>query len=125
MNRVWQDLRASIEDTTVGYFQNIFHSRGVLDRAVQEVLGACSRRVTTEMNEELLGPYSNKEIWFALFQMHLSKTPGPDDMSPLFFQKNWHVVSHDVVNVVRSFLTSRRLLRDVCFTHVILIPKVN
>lgn len=109
-NGVWQDLRAGIEDTVVGYFQNIFHSRGVLDRVVHKVLEACSRRVTTKMNEELLRSYSEEEIQFALLYMHPSKAPGLDGMSPLFFQKFWHVVRHDVVNDVRSFLTFGRLL---------------
>ncbi|KAM1112706.1 hypothetical protein ACFX2B_044923 [Malus domestica] len=39
-----KDTRDGIEDTEVGYFQNIFQSRGVLDHAVQEVVGACSPR---------------------------------------------------------------------------------
>ncbi|CAN6556903.1 unnamed protein product [Malus baccata var. baccata] len=124
-NRVWQDSRVGIEGTVVGYFLNIFRSQGILDRAVQEVMRACSRHVTTEMNEELLRPYSKEEIQFALFQMHPSKAPGSDGMSPLFFYKFWHVVKHDVVNVVLFFLTSGRLLQEVCFTHVVLIPKVN
>ncbi|KAM1099875.1 hypothetical protein ACFX15_006188 [Malus domestica] len=37
-----KDSRVGIEGTVVGYFQNIFRSQGVLDRAVQEVMGACS-----------------------------------------------------------------------------------
>ncbi|KAM1788658.1 hypothetical protein ACFX11_038914 [Malus domestica] len=48
-----KDSRARIQSTVIGYFQNIFHSRGVLDNAVQEVIAACSQRVTPEMNAEL------------------------------------------------------------------------
>ncbi|KAM1933989.1 hypothetical protein ACFX15_018211 [Malus domestica] len=73
----------------------------------------------------LLKPYSDKEVRVAFFQMHPSKAPGLNGMSPLFFQKFWHVVKHDVVNAICSFLTSGRLLRKACFTHVVLIPKVN
>ncbi|KAM1259231.1 hypothetical protein FF1_038662 [Malus domestica] len=79
--------RAGIQSTVIGYFQNIFHSCGVLDNAVQEVIAACSQRVTPEMNAELLKPYSEEEVCVALFQMHTSKAPGPDGMLTLFFQK--------------------------------------
>ncbi|KAM2144184.1 hypothetical protein ACFX1R_047895 [Malus domestica] len=122
---VWQDSRAGIQSMVVGYFQNIFHSRGVLDNAVQEVITAYSQWVTPEMNAELLKPYSEEEVSVALFQMHPSKAPGSDGMPPLFFQTFCHVVKHDVVNAIRSFLTSGRVLREACFTHVVLIPKVN
>ncbi|KAM2153570.1 hypothetical protein ACFX1Q_045498 [Malus domestica] len=73
-----KDTRDGIEDTVVGYFHNIFQSRGVLDHAVQEVVGACSPRVTTDMNEDLFMPYSEEEICVALFQMYPSKVQGPD-----------------------------------------------
>ncbi|KAM1429495.1 hypothetical protein ACFX2I_045683 [Malus domestica] len=107
---VWQDSRVGIQSMVVGYFQNIFHSRGVLDNAVQEVMAAYSQRGTPEMNAELLKPYSEEEVSVALFQMHPSKASGSDGMPPLFFQTFWHVVKHDVVNVIRSFLTSGRVL---------------
>lgn len=50
-----------------------------------EVIGAVSQKVTPKMNEELLQPYSVEEIKVAVFQMHLSKSPRPDDMSPFFY----------------------------------------
>ncbi|KAM1450524.1 hypothetical protein ACFX2I_037752 [Malus domestica] len=58
-----KDSRAGIQSTVVGYFQNIFHSHGVLDNAVQEVMVSCSQRVTPEMNAKLLKPYSEEEAY--------------------------------------------------------------
>ena len=37
-----------------------------------------------------------EEVWRALMQMHPTKSPGPDGMSPLFFQKYWDVVGPQV-----------------------------
>ena len=45
------------------------------------------RRFTTEMNNFLLQSYTAEEVRQALFQMHPSKSPVPDGMSPFFFQK--------------------------------------
>ena len=119
------DSREGIEDTVVGYFQRIFKMHGVLNNALQEVLVAVSRRVTPEMNEVLLQLYSAKEIRVAVFQTHPSKLPGPDGMSPLFYQRFWHVVGLDVVEAVWSFLQSGHLGKEICYTHVVFVPKVN
>lgn len=89
---------------------------------MREVTDAVTPKVTPEMNAELFKPYSVEEIKVALF--HPSKVSKPDGMSPLFYQKFWHVVGADVVEFVRSFLVSGRLLREACFTHVVLFPKV-
>lgn len=56
--------------------------------------------------------------------MHPSKAPCRYGMSLLFYQQFWHIVGPDVVEVVGSFLSTGRLLREACFTHV-LVPKVN
>ena len=51
------------------------------------VLDLVDRVVTLDMNNTLLQPYTPDEVKQALFQMHPSKSPGPDGMSPFFFQK--------------------------------------
>ena len=61
----------------------------------------------------------------ALFSMHPSKAPGPDGMSPFFFQKYWHIVGPDVTGVVLSVLHFGRSLKKMNFTHIVLIPKKN
>ena len=35
----------------------------------------------------LTRPYMEEKVKTALFQMHPSKSPGPNGMSPFFFQK--------------------------------------
>ncbi|XP_070668956.1 uncharacterized protein [Malus domestica] len=47
---VWYDSREGINDMVVSYFQMIVKMQEVLNNALQEVLGAVSRRVTPEMN---------------------------------------------------------------------------
>ncbi|KAL0421132.1 UNVERIFIED_CONTAM: hypothetical protein Slati_3136100 [Sesamum latifolium] len=59
---------------------------------MEEVLVSLEERVTGAMNKELLRPYTPEEIVHALKQMHPLKSPGPDGMSHIFFQKYWDIV---------------------------------
>ena len=92
---------------------------------METVLDPVERLVTPNMNQQLLQPYTPEEIKRALFQMHPSKSPGPDGMSPFFFQKYWHIVGNNVVRAVLSVLNSGHLLHKMNYTHIILIPKKN
>ena len=50
-----------------------------------DVLAAVDRVVTREMVRDLVRPYMAEEVRTAIFQIHPSKEPGPDGMSPFFF----------------------------------------
>jgi hypothetical protein len=53
------------------------------------------------------------------------KSPGPNGMSSLFFQKIWHIIGSDVVNAISSVLTSGHMLNKINYTHITLIPKIK
>ena len=89
---------------------------------MERVIESVDHVVTEEMAQALVHPYT-KEVRTAFFQMLPSKSPGPDGMSPFFFQKFWHIVGNDVIAIVLSFLQSGRYLRKMNFTHIVLIPK--
>ena len=76
------------------------------------------------MNITLLQRYSSEEVKQALFQMHPSKSLGPDGMPPIFFQKYWHIVGQDVTIAILSVLNFG-LLHKMNFTHIVPIPKNN
>lgn len=77
------------------------------------------------MNVSLIAPYTDVEIKKAIFHMHPYKSSGPDDMSPFFYQKYWHVVHHDICFVVCHFLQMGCLFQQSNFTHLTLIPKIK
>ena len=77
------------------------------------------------MNSTLLQRYNPEEVKQALFQMHPSKAPRLDGMSPFFFQKFWHIVGQDVTTAVLSILNSGHMLQKMNYTHIVLIPKNN
>lgn len=75
------------------------------------------------MNENLLKVFSEDEITVTLKQMNPTKAPGPDGMTPIFFQKLWHVVGKDVTEAVLKALNSGQFLAEVNHTYITLIPK--
>lgn len=87
------------------------------------VLRTISPKVTVEMNQGLVAPFCDDEIKNALFQMHLTKAPGPDRMTPGFYQKHWAIVGHDICEGVRFLQSSGSMMSKINFTHVTLIPK--
>ena len=110
-----------METVIVDYFTKLFDSQGVID--VSEIMRAVTPKGTAVMNQELIRLVSNEEIKRALFQMHPTKAPGPDSMSPGFYQKHWETVGHDVCDGVRHILSSGHLLNKINQTHVTLILK--
>lgn len=75
------------------------------------------------MNESLRRPYEAYEVTKALFQMYPLKSPGPDGMSLIFYQKFWHIVGDSVTKIVLPFLKKGQFLKSINYTHIVLIPK--
>ena len=102
------------------YYKQLFTSSTSLD--MDAIIESVDRVVTKGMAQSLTHPYIEEEVKTTLFQMHPSKSPGHDGMSPFLFQKFWHIVGHDVTTVVLSILHSSRYLRKMNYTNIILIP---
>ncbi|XP_024155813.1 uncharacterized protein LOC112163786 [Rosa chinensis] len=122
---VWQDTPGGIETIVLDYYNSLFRSTNVSDVQREPVLSSLVPVITPNLGASLLLEYSADEIKQALFQMYPTKSPGPDGMPPLFFQKYWHIVGDDIVTAVREFLSTGNLLKEVNFTHICLIPKVK
>ena len=88
-------------------------------------LNAISNWVTPDMNEELLVEFTVEVVWRALQQMHPTKAPSPDGMSPIFYQKYWDIVGPGVVQCALDDLNSVVLPYGLNETYICLIPKVK
>ena len=86
----WRTDPHEVEQIATAYFNTLFTSSRPTD--VDDVVQVVESIVTTDMNEDLLRPFSLEEVKQALFQMHPSKAFGPDGMTTLFFQKFWHII---------------------------------
>jgi len=122
-NGHWVENEDHIKSLLLAYFSDIYMSRGVHE--VSKITDPVQPRVSMEMNQKLLQPYSEAEVFEALMQMHPSKAPGPDGMSALFFQHLWHIIGKDVSQFVLNVLKGRINPATINKTYIALIPKVK
>ena len=57
--------------------------------------------------------------------MHPTKAPGPDGMSPMFYQQYWEIVGPEVIKCVLDSLNTGVLPCGINDTYICLIPKVK
>jgi len=107
----------------INYFANLFITAS--PDHMEEVLVTIPTRVTRDMNNMILMPYSDMEIREALKIMGPTKSSGPNGFNALFFQHYWDIVGKEVVSLVKTILSGRGLPPKLNHTHVVLILKVN
>ena len=110
-----------VAEIFAAHFESLFASCQQVD--VYPIINKVQPKVTNEMCEMLGAPYTGEEICEALFQMHPTKAPGPDDMCALFYQKSWSIVGEDVIKKVLDLLNDGGDISSVNHTYIALIPK--
>ena len=81
----WCGDQDSIAKATISYFEDIFSTSHLSQ--LENVIAPIPTLVTSKMNLELSRAFTREEVVCALKQLHPSKSPIPDGMSALFFQK--------------------------------------
>ena len=61
----------------------------------------------------------------SLFQMFLTKAPGPDGFPAHFFQRHWNVSGEEVTAAVLRLLCGEDDPAIINYTSFVLIPKVE
>ncbi|KAL0444606.1 UNVERIFIED_CONTAM: putative mitochondrial protein [Sesamum latifolium] len=88
-----KQLEVPAKDPIVSsYYHNLFQTSNPTDEAMDEVLRGMPTRVSESMNEALIQPFVPDEVKLVISQMYPYKSPGPNGMSPVFYQKYWHIV---------------------------------
>lgn len=122
-NGNWKEGDVEVGKILRAYFLDLFTSVNPCD--LHQVIESVKPRVTGQMNDFLLQPYTEREIIEALKQMHTVKSPGPDGMPPLFFIKFWHIIKYSFISTCLDILNSAADPTTLNHTFVVLIPKVK
>lgn len=57
--------------------------------------------------------------------MNPKKSPGPDSFPPMFYQKFWHILEHQCIDLILSFFHNHILPPTLNHTLITLIPKTQ
>ncbi|OMO91484.1 reverse transcriptase [Corchorus capsularis] len=122
---LWFSDPLQMEAEFTRYFRNIFTSDTHTMTSIEKVVECLDNRITEDMRLVMDAAYTPEDIKQAAFQMQGDKAPGLDGMTPLFFQKCWHIVGQDVISLALAFLNEGQSLPDINHTNIVLIPKVS
>lgn len=106
----------------MGYFLKLFLSCNL--HRVSEITEYMEIQLSIEDRRQLMQLMLDEEIRQTVFQIPADKSPRPDGFIGSFYHKYWDVVGKDIVDMVKAFWFSGRLLRKLNRTHLVLIPKV-
>ena len=67
---------------------------------MEAVLETVPTKVSAEMNEMLVAPYTADEVKSALFQMFPTNSTGPDGFPAHFYQRHWDLCGPEVTKAV-------------------------
>ncbi|KAA3455720.1 reverse transcriptase [Gossypium australe] len=111
-----------INEAATEFFEDLFTSRGCGNP--HKVLEGIRPNISHEINDRLLSPFREEEIWLALNGMGPTKAPGSDGYPALFFQKFWHIVGKEVTEFCLDVLNGVRGAEQINITEIVLIPKI-
>jgi hypothetical protein len=67
------------------FYAQLYASEGASD--MEAILYNISEHVNADIKQKLTLPFSDEDITKALFQMGVTKSPGPDGLPALFYQR--------------------------------------
>lgn len=119
-----QEEAEVIERRFCEHFTNLYTTTNPSRQQREAALKEMQRRITKEMNEELVRPFTEDEIKEALFQMCPTKAPEPDDFPAVFFQKHWNSVGECVLTTCLHILNGKDNTAPLNHTYIAIISKV-
>ena len=105
------------------YFTYFFQSE--IQEINENVLNAVNVKVTSEMNQGLLAPFTHEEVKNALFSIGDLKAPGPDGLHAIFYKRFWNMLGDDLVHEVLQAVNSACIPKGWNDTTIVMIPKVE
>jgi hypothetical protein len=119
----WVEGTAPLKPLIYDYFVNLFNSEvQVTDEALLEKIQA---KVTQDMNDKLLNPFTAEDVRKAVFSIGDYKAPGSDGLHAVFYKKFWSVCGEEITQEILNALNIGEIPEGWNDTTAVLIPKVD
>ncbi|KAM6571204.1 hypothetical protein CsatA_015284 [Cannabis sativa] len=122
---IWCTDPMDIQVIIESYYTFLFMSSYPSEAEIEAVLSVVQCRVTPEMNNSFLLPFTENEVKEAVFSMPSDKSPGEDGMNGMFYQNHWNDVGDVVIKAVLECLNGQGDLFSINSTIVTLVPKTK
>ena len=122
---IWVSNDMEISQVIMRYYATLFSSSGTSVEKMEEIFSSIQPLVSEDINMTLESPFSVKEVKMAVFAISADKSPGPDGMNAMFYQKHWDTVGPLVTKTVIDCLDGAEDISQINSTLVTLIPKVK
>ncbi|XP_074266604.1 uncharacterized protein LOC141589883 [Silene latifolia] len=127
----WTFDRQEISDIFNDHFKGIYGLHDDHDSfqqyqaSHQQLFGAIKTVLSSDQQDYFSFVFTRKEIRMAVFQLGPTKSPGPDGVPAIFYQKFWCHIKTEVEDAVLFMLNTGTIPSDFNRTASALIPKVN
>ncbi|GMJ13202.1 hypothetical protein like AT1G43760 [Hibiscus trionum] len=121
-NGEWVTDDSALLNVATAYFKDLFQTSLPLEAT--NILEKVTPKVTSDMNQTLMKPFTAEEIWMAVKCMSPKKASGLDGFPALFYQKFWGIISADISNFCLAILNGSADMKEINATQIVLIPKV-
>ena len=120
INGVWSTLNGTLRRAIVSAFQDLLSNPGDWRASTDGLLFS---RINKTVAQSLEAPFSMNEVHFTLCKMNGDKAPRPNGFTIAFWQFSWDIVKDDVTRKFRDFHNTRKFVRSLNSTFLVLIPK--
>ncbi|GLT49358.1 hypothetical protein SLA2020_229210 [Shorea laevis] len=117
----WVTDPTSLKTHVRDFFVELFSRKET--RATSNNYSCFQPRMSDTDNASLLLPISMEEVKVALFSMKGLKSPGPDGIQPIFYQKHWEAVSGTLHSFINKSFSDGFFEPTLLQAHTVLIPK--
>ncbi|XP_056688018.1 uncharacterized protein [Spinacia oleracea] len=118
---VWITDQDQLKIMATDYFQKLFTTTRLSGN-----LFCCTHSNFSINHEEynvLDSLITMDQVHSNLFAMDLIKSPGPDGIQPIFFQKHWAQIGHIIYDFCNSCFRNGKIPEDINRSYITLIPK--
>jgi hypothetical protein len=119
----WVEGTEALKPLIFDYFNQLFSSE--VNQIDPEMLEKVPTRVTENMNERPLAPFTAEEVKMAAFSIGEFKAPGPDGLHAVFYKKFWNICGDEITQEVLQAMNLGVIPEGWNDTTVVLILKFD